>query len=194
LFRSAALDQASRPGESERDFRARLHHAAREARDAQVEKLRQKYAPKLATLQDRIRRAEQARQVQAEQARQSKLSTAISFGATVLGAVFGRKAASVGNVGRAGTAARGVGRSMKESQDVARAEENIRALQKQLADLDAQFQAETSAVAARIDPANEPLESVAVRAKKTDVNVNLLALAWAPYWQAPGAAALPAWK
>ncbi len=194
LLRSEALDQTSRPSESERDFRARLQQSAREARDAQVEKLRQKYAPKLASLHDRIRRAEQAKQVQAAQARQSKLSTAISFGATVLGAVFGRKAASAGNLGRAGTAARGVGRTMKESQDVARADENIQALQKQLTDLDAQFQSETSAVAARIDPATEPLEAVAVRAKKTDVNVTLLALAWAPYWQTEGAAAVPAWE
>ena len=159
-----------------------------------MQKLRQKYAPKLATLQDRIRRAEQAKQVQAEQARQSKMSTAISFGATVLGAIFGRKAASAGNIGRAGTAARGVGRTMKESQDVARADENIQALQKQLTDLDGQFQSETSAVAARIDPTTEPLDTVAIRAKKTDVNVSLLALAWAPYWQTEGAAAIPAWK
>jgi hypothetical protein len=36
----------SRAGESERDFRLRLHQAARESRDAAVEKLRASYAPK----------------------------------------------------------------------------------------------------------------------------------------------------
>jgi hypothetical protein len=193
LLRSRALDETSRPEESERDFRARLQQSAREQRDAQVEKLRQKYAPKLATLQDRIRRAEQARQVQSEQARSAKFSTAISFGATVLGALLGRKRASMGNIGRAGTAARGVGRSMKESQDVIRAQENIEALRRQLADLDAQFQSETNALAARIDPVSEQLETISIRPKKTDVTVKLLALGWAPYWQAPQGRT-PAWE
>jgi hypothetical protein len=193
LLRSRTLEQVSRPDESERDFRARLQQAAREQRDEQVERLRQKYAPKLAALQDRIRRAEQAKQVQSEQARSAKMSTAISFGATVLGAIFGRKAASVGTVGRAGTAARGVGRTMKESQDVARADENIQALQKQLADLDAQFQSETGAISGRIDPTTEPLETIAIRPKKTDVTVRALALGWTPYWQT-AAGASPAWE
>jgi hypothetical protein len=193
LLRSNALEQSSRPDESERDFRTRLQQTAREQRDALVEKLRQKYAPKLAALQDRIRRAEQQKEVQAEQARSAKLGTAISFGATVLGAIFGRKAASVGNIGRASTAARGVGRTMKESQDVARADENVQALQKQLADLDAQFQSETSALSTRIDPASEPLETIAIRPKKTDVNVGLLALGWAPYWQT-AQGTTPAWE
>jgi hypothetical protein len=41
---------------------------AREQRDAIAEKLRVKFAPKVATLQDRIRRAEQAVEVQKSQA------------------------------------------------------------------------------------------------------------------------------
>jgi hypothetical protein len=57
LFRSSNLSQISKAGESERDFRIRLQQTAREERDSRVEQLRQQYAPKLAALQDRIRRA-----------------------------------------------------------------------------------------------------------------------------------------
>jgi hypothetical protein len=46
-------------------------------------------------------------------------------------------------LGRATTAARGVGRSMKEGQDVERAQENVEAISQKLADLEADFQAET---------------------------------------------------
>ncbi|HEY8410481.1 MAG TPA: hypothetical protein VIK76_03735, partial [Pyrinomonadaceae bacterium] len=90
LFESPSLDLASNPGESERDFRVRLQQLAREQRDQAVEKLRQKYEPKFAQLEDRKRRAEQAVAREAEQAKHQKLQTAISFGATLLSSFMGR--------------------------------------------------------------------------------------------------------
>ena len=81
---------------------------------------------KLATLDDKIRRAEQAVERESAQATQQKLQTAVSMGATVLGALFGRKAFSTSTLGRATTAARGMGRTMKESQDIGRARETAR--------------------------------------------------------------------
>ncbi len=139
LMRSPTLKVASGYRESERQFRARLQQAAREARDEQVEKLRQKYAPKLAVLQDRLRRARQAVDVQREQASAAKMSSALSIGSAILSAFTGRKVASASNIGRAATAARGVGRSAKESSDIERAEENLRALEDQMTELDAAF-------------------------------------------------------
>ena len=59
LFESPSLSIASNPGESERDFRVRLQQLAREHRDNAVEKLRQRYAPKIAKLEERKRRTEQ---------------------------------------------------------------------------------------------------------------------------------------
>jgi hypothetical protein len=193
LLRSAAAGLSSRPGESERDFRARLDQSSRELRDAAVEKLRQKYAPKLATLQDRIRRAEQAKQVQAQQASGAKWSAAMSVGATILGALFGRKAISAGTISKATTAARAGTRAYEQSQDVGRADENIQAVQQQLADLNAQMQADLDATAAKFDAAAEELERISLRPKKTDVKVRLVALAWAPHWQA-GDQLTPAWE
>ena len=194
LLRSPGLEQLSRPGESERDFRVRLQQAAREERDQRVEKLRQKYAPKTAALQERIRRAQQAVDREAQQATNQKLQTAISFGATLLGAFMGRKTLSASNIGRATTAARGVSRSMKESQDVARAGETVEALNQQLTDLEAQFQSETQALESSINPMIEKLESITVKPKKTNISVALVALAWAPHWQDSGGQLTAAWE
>jgi len=193
LLQSPSLGQTSKPGENERDFRVRLAQAAREKRDQVTEQLKAKYGPKLAALQDRIRRAEMSKDVQEKQASASKLQTAISFGATILGAVMGRKTFSAGNIGRAATAARGVGRSVKESSDVTRADENVQAIQQQYNDLDAQFKAEADALASKLDPQTEPLATISLRPKKTDISVQLLALAWAPYWKST-AGLSPAWK
>jgi hypothetical protein len=193
LLRSPSMELTSRPDESEREFRVRLAQAAREERDAGVEKLRQKYAPKLGALQERLRKAQLAVEVQRQQSRSAKFQTAISFGATVLGALFGRKTLSTGNVGRATTAARGVGRSMKEATDVGRAQENVQAVQDQLQELDAQFKAEVAALTSNIDPTTEVLERIPLRPKKTDVKPRLVALAWAPYWRIPTGVESPAW-
>jgi hypothetical protein len=201
LFRTATIELLSAPalkltakaGESERDFRARVDLAAREQRDADVEALRKRYAPKLATLEERKRRAEQAEGREREQANQAKLSTAISIGAAVFGALFGRKKLSAGNIGRAGTAARGVGRSVKESGDIARAQETVAAVDAQIAELDQQLTDEIAALTTRAETAAAGIEKLTVRPKKSDITVNLIALAWAPHWQS-GEDLTPAWE
>jgi len=178
LLRSPWLAIISRPGESEGDFRARLQLAARERRDDAVQALRQKYAPKTALLQERLRKAQQAVAVQQEQASGSKVQTAISFGTTVLGAMFGRKTFSATTLGRAGTAARGVGRSMKEAQDVTRAQENVAAVTEKIADLEAKLQEEIADVEGTFQPASEGLDTLSLKPKRSGVQVRLLALTW----------------
>ncbi|MBE3072465.1 MAG: ATP-binding protein, partial [Acidobacteria bacterium] len=186
LYQSQTLDllhstdavTTSNPGETERDFRIRLQTTAREQRDAATEAIRQKFAPKMVAIQERIRRAQQAVERETQQASAQKLQTAISFGATLLGALMGRKAISTSTIGRATTAARGVGRTMKEAEDIRRAGETVEVMQGQLADLEQQVQAETQAVAARYDLSALKLETVSLKPKKTQITVQLVALAW----------------
>ncbi|MBU6479857.1 MAG: ATP-binding protein [Nitrospirae bacterium] len=194
LFRSPGTKEVSKPGESERDFRVRLQQSGREQRDTQSESLRQKYAPKIAALQDRIRRAAQMVQRQQAESRSSQVQAAISVGATILGAFLGRKTVSATNIGKATTAIRGAGRAIKESQDVGQAQENVAALQQQLADLEAQFKAETAALAVATDPLTEKLEMVSLKPTKANIAVKLIALAWTPSWQDAKGLSSPAWR
>ena len=180
LFKSPRAKMLSAPDESERDFRIRVGNDAREARDAALAKVREKYASKLTTLEDRIRRAEQAVQVQSEQAAGAKVSAAVSIGATIFGALLGRKAVSAGTLGRATTAARGMGKIGKEAQDVTRASETVSALTGQRRDLQAALEADLQAVAAEWDRSAEALERVLVKPRRGGVSVQLVALAWVP--------------
>jgi hypothetical protein len=193
LLRSPSTKEASRPGESERDFRVRLQQTGREQRDTQSDSLRKKYAPKMTALQDRIRRAEQMVERQQTESRSSQLQAAISVGATILGAFMGRKTISATTIGKATTAIRGAGRAIKESQDVGQAQENRAALAQQLADLEAQFKAETDALAAATDPLNEKLDTLSLKPTKANIQVKLVALAWAPQWQDGTGTLLSAW-
>ena len=193
LFKSPSTAQLSNPGESERDFRLRLQQSGREQRDKGADSLRGKYAPKIAALQDRIRRAEQQKEKQQAEVRSSQMQAAISVGASILGAFLGRKTISAANIGRATTAIRGAGRVLKESQDVSLAQENVAALQQQLADLEAQFKAETEALAASSDPLQERLEHVWLKPAKANITVKLVTLAWTPHWRSSDGSMAPAW-
>jgi hypothetical protein len=194
VFKSPGLKVTSNPGETEGEFRARLQLAAREARDELSDKLRKKYATKIAALQQQELRATQAVEREAEQAQARKAQTAISFGATILGAFMGRKLVSTGNLGRATTAMRDVGRSLDESGDIKRAEQTLEAVKQKREDLEAEFQSELDALETQIDPATEVLETVLIRPRKSDIAVDSLGLVWMPYRQTGPGVLLSAWE
>jgi hypothetical protein len=194
LLRLPGTKALSRPGESERDFRVRLAEASHEARDRLKEQLRKKYAPRLAGLQERLRRAQQAVEREGEQVTQAGAQTAISVGAAILGAVLGRKTVSATTLGRATTAARGAGRVLKERQDTGRARETVEALQQRITELEAEAEAELARLEQREDPLTTPLETVAIKPRKSDITVRLCALTWAPYRVDAQGQASPAWE
>jgi Helicase HerA, central domain len=194
LCSSPRLKVISNPQELERDFRVRLQQSAREQRDSAVERLREKYAPKIKTLDEKLRRAEQAVEREVEQAKGQKMQTAISFGSTLLSSFLGRKSISLTTLGRATTAVRGVGRSMKEAQDVGRAQETVAAVNQQLSDLNEQFETETAVIEKSFDPQSELLETVSVKPTKANITVMLTGLGWAPYWHEANGQVSPAWQ
>jgi hypothetical protein len=176
-----AFKAASKPGECEGDFRARLTLAAREKRDAAVADLRAKWQAKLVQLQDQVRRAEDRREREKGQLNQQRMQTAVNIGTSILGALFGRKAISATNINRVGTAARSASRWGHESQDVSRAEESIEVLQQRLADAQTQVEAEVAKLESTLDASNVSLRPVDVPARKSDVAVGEVALVWAPW-------------
>ena len=166
LFRNATLD---------------LRQASREQRDALVEKMRAEYAPKVHQIEEKIRNAEQAVTREQGQAHAAEVQTAVSMGATVLGAILGRKATST-TLGRATTAARGVGRSIQQQQDVGRAKADVAAAQQELDALNAEIEQKAAGV-----------DAAPLRPTKSNIDVRLVALAWAPYWRDAQGTLTPAW-
>jgi hypothetical protein len=181
LFYADAAKAASKAGESEGDFRARLALAGREKRDAAVAALRQKWAAKLLQLQDQIRRAEERHEREKAQLTQSRMQTAVNVGTSILGALFGRKKISATNIGRVGSAARSASKWGNKSQDVARAEENIEVLQQRLAETQKQVESEVARLETTLDASTIALRSVDVPARKSDIAVGEVALVWTPW-------------
>ena len=180
LFKSPTFKIQSAPGEEEREFRMRLADLGREKRDEEVEELRERFAKKVATLEDRVRRARAKVEKEAEQASSQKLKTAISFGTALLSVFTGRKGVSKTDLNRAGTAFRGLGRSKEQSEDVERAAENVEALVEQLEELNRELEEKIDEMGERYDAAAEELSVIACRPRRRDIDVRRVALLWIP--------------
>ena len=181
LLYCEALRLASTPGESAGDFRARLALHLREARDQQVEALRSSYAPRLATLQQRLQNAQARATREHSQATQQTLQTIVSVGSTILGAFLGRRAASVTTVGRAATALRSASRIGQERQDAAQADDSVASVQQAQQQLQAECETALNDLKAKLDPAAVTLQPVQVTARKADIAIAELAVGWLPW-------------
>ena len=179
IFSVPALKLVSTADESERDFQIRIQHATRESRDAALESLRAKYATRIARVAEKKRKAEAIVGREQQQVTQQKLQTAVSIGATMLGALMGRRSVSLSTLGRATTAARGVSRSMKESQDVANAQQRLLEAQQEEAALNAEIDQQVAALSGQSSGA-VPIDTIEIKPKRGAVEVQIVALAWQP--------------
>ncbi len=168
----------SRPGEGEAAFRIRLADAGRSAREAALDQLRTRYAPRLAALRERLRKAQATEEQQREQATSATWDSVLTVGSSLLGAFLGRKAISAANAGRLATGGRAVGRTLRERGDVARAHDTVAAIEEQLAQLDAEFRAETAELEQRHDPRQEVFGRHNLVPRKTDIAVRLVGVVW----------------
>jgi flagellar motility protein MotE (MotC chaperone) len=173
-----SLKMSAAPGGTESEFRAHIAQALREKRDAAVDALRGKYASKLATLEERSRRATQKLEREKAQASSETVSSALSVGGSLLGALFGGRRSSA--IRKASSAARSVERAGKERADVAHAEADVEAIAERMAALNAELEAEIGRLEAELDPNTIRIETVPVRPKKSDISVDGLALVWCP--------------
>jgi hypothetical protein len=178
LFEAPDVKMTSKPEENEDDFRARIAASQREKIDEDVKKVRDRYASKIATLKDRIQRAQVKAENQKSQATRQMWDTFLSFVATVLGAVFGRKAWSKGSISQAETSIRKAGRITKDQQTAARAEESVGSLQQQLDDLQAEMEKETAQVMEKADPSKITIEKTSIRPRKSDISIETIGILW----------------
>jgi hypothetical protein len=174
------LKLVSAPGETEAQFRQRLLQPLREKRDELVDALRRKYAPKLLALQDRVARAEDRLRREQDQLQQQKLGAALSVGASILGAVLGRKVFSSGNIGRASSAVRSASRIGRESGDVQRADETLEELRQRWEALQEECEAEVAALSATVAAETVALREMTLAPRKSDLVVKEVALVWIP--------------
>lgn len=193
LLRCDALDELSKPGESEGDFKARLQHKAREERDRALDAIRVKYQPKFLDLEQDRRKALEIIDRERSQARAAKVSTGIGILQGVLGAVFGsRKVSSA--ISKGSTAMRGASKAWKEGGDVGRAEDRLAEVEQALADLNGELELKMEEIRAGFDIDRQPLAKVAISPMKKNIAVQASGLAWIPMYDVGGGSLEAAWE
>ncbi len=169
-----ALGVVSRPGEHEAELRARVAIKLREQRDAAVAKLRAKYQPKLDALANKLRTAADRVAREQQQASSATADSAITIGASVLGAIFGGRRSAAGKVA---SAARSVSRTAGQRGDLQRAREAEDQLEVQRAELETALATDVAAIRSAPEPEVERFE---IKAKKSEITVTRVALLWLP--------------
>ena len=76
---------------------------------------------------------------------------------------------------------RGVGRSMREKEDIERAAHEAKVVQERLYQLEMEFQEEKAKVAESYDPGDLELTEVLIRPRKSDIFISPLLLVWSPW-------------
>jgi len=168
------------PDEDERDFRIRLSHTMRETRDARTAELREKFERRIQMLESRLQSAQESVRVREAREGEARMQSVLSIGTTLLGAFMGRRKISATTISKAGTAVRGVGRSVKVSGDVGAAKDKLAGLLAEREALESELQQSIDTILNQLDPITCPLEKRVIRAQKTGTRVNWVALAWLP--------------
>jgi hypothetical protein len=172
---------------------------ARENRDEEVEKLRKKYQRKLDQLQTRLGREERELSEDQAQYEARKREELLSAGETVVGmlGVFGRRRTT--GLSRAATKRR---LTEQARADIEESEAEIDRLQQEIEDMRRMMQEEAEAIGERWTATVDQVETYGIKPRRQDVEVELVALAWAPYWEIGYPAAsgkmsherVPAWR
>jgi len=158
----------------------RIAQKVREWRDAEIDRVRDRNAAKLATLTDRIDRARQKVERERAEAKNKSMQTYVSIGSAVLGALLGRKTATSTNIGRAATSMRSASRSARQQADVVHAEESLTTLEERRQAIEDEVAAELERIRLESGPERLQLEQIEIPARKTDIAVDDVVLAWVP--------------
>ncbi len=179
IFTCPQLKAYSQLAESEADFRARIVHQAREARDAAIGKLRDAAAKKVSTLETRLRTAQGQLAKEKSESSSAAMQAGVSVLGGILGAVFGRKA-GLGSITRGTSSIGKATGAYKQHQDVANAEAKVEGVQSEIEAIQAELEAGIAKLTESFDVAALPLETESIKPTKSDVKVQSIALLWLP--------------
>jgi len=180
LYHNPTLKLYGQPGESEREFKIRAQQIARESRDAEVEKLRQKYEQKLDRLETKLAREQQEMAEDEAEYEARKREELISAGETVIGLLgVGRRRRTTG-LSRAATKRR---LTATAKADIAESEAEIARLEEEMEEMRQSLEEEAKAITDEWASTLDEIETYPVKPRRSDVNVELVALAWTPYWE-----------
>jgi hypothetical protein len=168
-----------RPGETGEQFEVRCLRAADEAADAELAKLRDIYAIKVARIRDQIAASQDRVDVLESEADGKRNSELLSTAGSILGGLLGGK--SRGSLlGKLGSAAGRRGRSDSARERVEAAANKTARLTEELEQLEVELAGKVTDIDAAWMARAKQISTLQVGLEKADVKVTQLVLAWLP--------------
>ncbi len=178
LSMNPALKVFSKPGETPGDFAPRCRDAARERRDDEVDKLSDSFEKKLDRLRDKRARKERDLIEDEAEYQSRKREELLSAGESVLGVFLGRRSSRA-----VSTAARKRRMTTKAKGDIAETKAELEDVREDIEDLTREMREKAEEITREWDEALEEIEEVKVTPRRADIDVEIVALAWAPHWE-----------
>lgn len=178
LLYCSLTDQYSKMGETEGQFRARLAHAAREARDEAISKIREKVEAKVKRKEGQLSRALATVERERTQANNAKVRAGSSILNTVIGVLFSRKKISSTNMRRGSSSVSQAGNAMQQARDVEVAEAKAEDIRAEIAELEEDLREEIQELEQKFDPSAIKLEKDVVKPYKKDIQIDSVGLIW----------------
>jgi hypothetical protein len=165
-------------GESEKAFQRRCREAAEDAHKAEVARVKEKHQRDLKRLEDRLER-EQSKLQAAEATHSARKQEELLSGAeTLFGVLTGRKRSSA-----LSSASRKRRMTQQSRAGIEESERVIANLKREISDLKESERREVEEVASGWANRIDEVQEEEVRPRRTDIQVNLFALAWIPHWE-----------
>jgi hypothetical protein len=179
----ALLKIAGQPGDSPREFRARIEDAARAKRDEEIEKVRASYAREAKRIEDKMAREQRELARDEERLNATKREENWALAETVFNFIRGRRQ-SYG----VAWAMRRRGNTNRAKQEVEESYDTIRNLQDVLDELRESLAEELELVSQKWVDALSQVEEMQLKPRRADVHVDEFGLAWIPRWTITGEA------
>jgi hypothetical protein len=168
----------SAPDETQKSFQRRCREAARAARDAEADRIHERYQAQFAQLGIKLRREERELDEDKTEYGARKREEFFSGAETVLDMFTGRRM-------RRGisTASRKRRLTKQAESEVEESEEAIADLQRQVQELQDALRGELDDLTNRWVALIDDVREEQVHPRRTDVRINLFGLAWVPAWE-----------
>ncbi|UCC61746.1 MAG: DUF87 domain-containing protein [Anaerolineae bacterium] len=178
IWHNPTLKLYAAPGETEKQFLRRCRKAAQEARDAAVEKLRDRYEAKFDRIETRLRREERELTEDEAEYEARKREELFTAGESLLSFLGGRR-----SIRPISIQSRKRRLTQQSKLDIEESEEEIKAFEEKLAELEAEYQEKETEENERWARAIEAIEPVEIRPTKTNIRIERFGLAWLPRWE-----------
>ena len=175
LWQCEVLDQISKPGESEADFRIRITQLAREQRDAAKDKVREKFKRRIQQAESAVRKAEAYASEQRSQFWTRLAGAAWMVIEIVLNILSGGKRSRRFSTSSASQV-------MRERGQQTRAEQSLEDKKIALQEFLDQREEQIAQIELDYQPNNLPLECKEISPRKSDISIDPIVLVWLP-WQ-----------